>query len=324
MLPSRPRRSRSESPTATATSRRESASPDQPMSLTPPHPAGIAGPRSARPRRACPRARRGRCDPRSRRARDRRFDASGRGCASPTRSARRSRRARVPAPRANQRAAGSTDDVTSSISTTSGAVTSVRARHTRCASPPDNARASRSRKVEPNPTRASAAAPASSVSSGSATCRLSRTVPANGVGRWNTIPTRRRSDNGSSPATSSPRNRTTPRSGTSKPVAAPQQRRLARSRGSDEHGDTVVGYHARRAVESRVFDTRDGQVFEREERGRGDVVIFAPASRRLLRSRAPRRLPFPESPTARRSPRRVRRAGCPRSRRDPTCRTPDR
>ena len=60
-----------------------------------------------------------------------------------------------------------------------------------------------------SPTGARSVAPSSS-SDGSATERFSCTVPGNGVGRWNTMPTRRRRCRTSRAATSSPRNRTVP------------------------------------------------------------------------------------------------------------------
>src|ERR687891_1314525 len=114
------------------------------------------------------------------------------------------------------RASGSSADVGSSMSSTSGRVTRVRARHMRCDSPPDRSSAERSRNVGARPAPASTASSASLLAAGSATSRLSRTVPGNGAGRWKTIPTRRRRARGSIDATDSPRKRTTPAVGTSR------------------------------------------------------------------------------------------------------------
>ena len=110
----------------------------------------------------------------------------------------------------------SSAEVGSSMSSTSGPVTRVRARHMRWASPPERSSATRSRNDRSSADRSSAAPSSSSSESGQATRRLSRTVPGNGVARWKTMPTRRRWERTSSSAMSVPRNRTTPEVGTSR------------------------------------------------------------------------------------------------------------
>ena len=72
-------------------------------------------------------------------------------------------------------------------------MTRVRAKHMRCSSPPDKVRASWPSRPGSRATRFNAVLSSSVPASGWATARLSATVPGNGVGRWNTMPTRRRS-----------------------------------------------------------------------------------------------------------------------------------
>ena len=80
------------------------------------------------------------------------------------------------------------------------------------------------------------------MSAEAATAKFSPIVPANSVGRWKTIPTRRRRDSGSSSARSSPRNRTVPAGRDLESVAQPQQCGLARSRRSGQHRHPGVGH----------------------------------------------------------------------------------
>ena len=129
---------------------------------------------------------------------------------------RRRQRGRGRAARALLAACGSSDDVGSSMSSTSGSVTSVRARHTRCASPPESSDAGRCRNSPSSRARASAAtrvrprrgrarrragSRAPSPGTASAAGRPCRPAAAGGAGRG-----RRRRRRGSGPSpTSAPR-----------------------------------------------------------------------------------------------------------------------
>ena len=158
------------------------------------------------------------------------------------------------------------------MSTTSGRVTRVRAKHTRCASPPDSSVAIRSRNISSSPTSASTGTAAESVIDGSATRRLSRTVPGNGVGRWKTIPTRRRKRKGSRPATSSPRNSTRPADGTSSRL---QQRNRVDLPEPDGPTNTVTPRPAtapHALVEPSPLAVGDRHVVEHEEALGIDVI----------------------------------------------------
>src|SRR5262249_45295427 len=69
------------------------------------------------------------------------------------------------------------------------------------------------------------------------------------------------------------------------PVAAPQQRRLAGARRTDEDDDPSAGDRPVGAPEARAMKTLDGYLLEAEESGGGvDAGIFASADVRGLRN----------------------------------------